>query len=89
MEGVDGALYNVAFAFAASTGSPDAPVTWTKAIRHQDASELKTALENELNSVDKTGTFEPVDSLPLGRKAIDSKLVFKVKRHANGTIQHC
>ena len=87
VEDVDGALENVAFAFAASTGSPDDPVTWAEAMRRPDASEWETALEKELDSLDKTGTFEPVDSLPPGRKAIDSKLVFKIKRHANGTIE--
>ena len=87
MEDVDRALENVAFAFTASTGSPDDPVTWAEAMRHPDTSEWETALEKELGSLDKTGTFEPVDSLPPGRKAIDSKLAFKIKRHANGIIE--
>jgi len=39
VEDVDRALENVAFAFAASTGSPDDPVTWAEAMRCPDASE--------------------------------------------------
>ena len=63
VEDVDGALENVSFAFVAPTRSSDDPVTWTEAMRHSDASEWETALEKELDSLDITRTFEPVDSL--------------------------
>ena len=88
VEVVDRALENIAFPFEASTGSPDDPVPWAEAMRRPYASEQETALEKELDSLDKTGTFELVDSLPPGRKAINSKLVSKIKRHADGMIEH-
>ena len=33
------------------------------------------------------GTFTVIDELPKGRKAVSSKLVFRVKRNADGSIE--
>jgi hypothetical protein len=56
-------------------------------MQRPDASQWKKALNQELDSLESMGTFEVIDSLPPGRKAIDSKLVFKLKRHADGSIE--
>jgi hypothetical protein len=45
----------------------------------------KESITEEYKSLEKHGTFKPC-KLPLGRRAIGSKLVFKVKQDENGEI---
>lgn len=88
-EDVDDAFVEVAFSFAASAHSPAItdPRTLQEALDGPDAQEWSDATEKELNSLLNMGTFKFIDSLPSGRRAIGSKLVFKVKRNADGSIE--
>jgi hypothetical protein len=65
----------------------DVPKTHLDIEGRHDAQNWYEAMESELNSLKKHCTFTRVDSLPPGRKAVSSRWVFKIKRHANGTIQ--
>jgi len=51
-----------------------------------DADLWKKAAEEEINSLYENGTWELV-LLPEGRKAVGSKWMFKIKRHADGSIE--
>lgn len=44
------------------------------------------AMEHELHALEKNQTWE-LTSLPKGKKAIDSKLVYKVKMRVDGTVE--
>lgn len=56
---------------------------------YKEAAEQKgwvTSMEEELNAIKKNQTWEVTD-LPAGSKAIDTKWVYKVKFHPNGTVE--
>ena len=44
-------------------------------------------MEDELTALEKTSTWELV-RLPKGKNIIDSKLVYKVKTHSDGSLEH-
>ncbi|GKD31724.1 retrovirus-related pol polyprotein from transposon TNT 1-94, partial [Tanacetum coccineum] len=46
----------------------------------------KKAMQEEINSIEKNGTWKLVN-LPEGKKAIGLKWIFKTKLHSDGTIQ--
>lgn len=64
----------------------DVPDTYEEAMKCGDWKEWQKAIDGELDALRKNNTWE-VTSLPDGKKAINSKWVFKVKRHPNGCIQ--
>lgn len=67
------------------TSSAD-PLTVSEALQRPDADMWRAAMEAELNSLRKAGTYELVP-LPADRSAIPSKWVFKTKRGADGLIK--
>ncbi|CAI7834779.1 unnamed protein product [Closterium sp. NIES-53] len=75
-----------AFAFFSPVEMPGEPATLKEALESSDAEEWRKAMESELKSIEENGTWELVE-LPEGRKAITSKLLFKIKSDANGNIE--
>ena len=73
------------FAFTASVG-PE-PSSYRQALKRSDVDLWTKAAEEELDAHTRNGTWELAD-LPTGRKAIGSRWVFKVKRNADGSIEH-
>jgi transposase InsO family protein len=71
--------------FAVRQGSYDEPTSLTQALKRDDAGEWIEAVNNEFASLLKMGVYEEC-SLPIGRKAISSKLVLKIKRNEHGAI---
>lgn len=63
------------------------PRTLREAMAGPDASSWQVAVDAELASLTGMGTFEFIDKLPTGRRAISSKLVFKIKRLPDGSIE--
>lgn len=58
------------------------PQSYAEAIASPDRAEWEAAMEEELNSIARLGTFELVHfKLPSRRKAIGTVWVFLVKRH--------
>ena len=65
--------------------SLEPPQTITEALARPDAHYWQAAIDVELQSLEKNKTWK-LTSLPPNRKPISSKWVFKIKTHANGTI---
>ncbi|CAI7838475.1 unnamed protein product [Closterium sp. NIES-53] len=65
---------------------PGEPETLKEALESSDAKEWKKAMESELKSIEKNGTWELVE-LPEARKAITSKWLSKIKFDADGKIE--
>ncbi|KAI3655721.1 hypothetical protein MP638_001418, partial [Amoeboaphelidium occidentale] len=68
-----------------SESLPNEPSTFKEAIHSAHASQWRTAIQEELDSLLENKTWDIVD-LPSGRKPIKSKWVFKLKRDSNGNI---
>ncbi|VVT54861.1 uncharacterized protein SAPINGB_P004299 [Magnusiomyces paraingens] len=62
------------------------PSSFEEAMSSEEAEFWLEACVIEMSSLKRNGTWELVD-LPPGRKAINSKWVFKVKRKADGSIE--
>lgn len=62
------------------------PLTVNEALQRPDADKWRAAMDAELSSLRKAGTYELVP-LPTDRNAIPSKWVFKTKRGADGLIK--
>jgi transposase InsO family protein len=63
----------------------DEPTTYAEAMARPDAHLWLAAIQAEYQSLQRTGTYE-LTKLPGGRQAIGCKWVFKIKRHADGSI---
>jgi hypothetical protein len=63
----------------------DDPVTYSQAMSRSDSDQWEAAMEAELDSIHRTGTWVLTD-LPKGRQAIGSKWEFKIKRKADGSV---
>jgi len=59
------------------------PDSYEEAVNSTDADKWKKAMKIEIDSLNKNNTYELVD-LP-DRKIIDTKWVYKIKKHADGT----
>lgn len=59
------------------------PKSYKEAMKGEDRNEWLQAMEQELSMINEKGTWELVD-LPIGRKAVGSKWVFKLKSEDNG-----
>ena len=82
------AFTEIIFTFAAAADSSSLePKTLREALRSPEAREWTAAIEKELESLVNMGTFEAVDGLPPGRKAIGAKLTFRIKRHTDGSVE--
>ena len=65
--------------------SLEPPQTITEALARPDAHHWQVAIDAELQSLEKNETWK-LTSLPPNRKPISSKWFFKIKTHADGTI---
>lgn len=64
----------------------EAPHTFTQAQRHAYATQWMEAASEEVRALIKNNTWSLVDQPPDGRKALDGRWVFTVKRDAQGNI---
>ena len=69
-------------AMAASLQDDDEPDSYEDACENVH---WKTAMQAEFDSIEKNQTWDLVD-LPKGKRAIGTKWVYKIKRHADGSI---
>ena len=58
-----------------------------EALDSLDAEQWKQAIEKEVQALQDMGAFTVINDLPKGRKAVSSKLVFQIKRNADGSIE--
>ena len=63
----------------------DDPVTYTQAMEHGEQCKWLPAMQSELDSIGRTGTWVLVE-LPIGRAAIGCKWVYKTKYKADGSV---
>jgi len=63
------------------------PTSYAEAMRKEDADKWKEAINNELSLLNENNTWT-ISKLPEGKKAINSKWVFKVKRLDNNEIKY-
>lgn len=61
------------------------PRTYSEAINSRDAGKWLDAIREELDSIEQNQTWTLVD-LPIGKRAIGSKWVFKTKTDVNGIV---
>ena len=61
------------------------PTTYCQRINSEDAEKWKEALDYEYNALLKAGTWT-LKELPPGRKPIDNKWVFRIKKHSDGSL---
>ncbi|KAG5875725.1 hypothetical protein JTB14_007660 [Gonioctena quinquepunctata] len=66
-------------------GVQEEPKTYQEAVTGPDRMDWIDAMNDELESIKNNGTWELVD-LPVNRKAIGCKWVFKLKRNSEGEI---
>lgn len=71
---------------AAASEDTDEPKTFRQALESSEQQQWKQAMLVELNLLKENDTWEICD-LPNGRKAIDCKWVYKVKRNVTGAIE--
>lgn len=62
------------------------PNTLEEALSSPQASEWKQAIHDEMTSLIQRTTWENIDHLPPGRRCIDSKWVFRLKKDCKGNI---
>lgn len=72
--------------FSTNSEVSNDPITVTEAMNQNNAVEWKNAMKDELKSLEENNTWELVN-LPVGKRTIKSKWVFKTKRDVNGDIQ--
>ena len=60
-------------------------VSELKDVPEEQRASMLAALSKEVSDLCRTGAFEFISELPQDRKAIDSKIVFKIKYKADGT----
>ena len=63
------------------------PVTWQQAMEGSDRKLWLEAIESELASLEKNGTYRVVE-LPKGKKALKNKWVFRVKTRTDGSLKY-
>ena len=61
------------------------PTSYQEAIHHSNSEKWREAIQEEMDSLNKNGTWDIVEPPP-GKNVIGSKWVFKEKRDANGEI---
>jgi hypothetical protein len=67
-------------------GLPPEPETGKEALSGSEAPHWRAAMQEEIDNLVAMGTWQAAD-LPVGRKAIPSKWVFKRKLTATGSIE--
>ena len=69
----------------AKTYDDDEPSSYTEAMSTPDAAQWRAAIDSELDSLKRTGTWT-LTPLAAGRQAIGSRWVLRIKRKADGTV---
>jgi hypothetical protein len=72
--------------FASKEEQTQDPQTFEQAMKSAEASEWKTAIEEELKTIEENQTWKLVD-LPRDRKTVGSKWVFKTKLGEDGNVE--
>ena len=72
------------FAHVASTNSSD-PLTLSQATKRPDWDKWEEAIQSELKPLEAFDTFDVV-TLPLGKKSVGCKYVFKIKYKPDGIV---
>ena len=78
--------YYKALLAAESTHLHNEPVDVNDMKKKPDWPKWKAAMQEELDSLERHGTYEHVKDLPPGRKAIGHKWVFKLKLNPDNSI---
>ncbi len=73
------------YASIAASNIEDEPQSIEEAMDGQDSVHWKNAIDSEMDSLVKNGTWELTD-LPVGKSTVGSKWVFKKKRGADGIV---
>lgn len=68
------------------TPSIDEPLSYSQAIQSPNNADWVKAMKSEIASLEMNKTWVLVE-LPVGKKAISSRWLYKIKRHADGTIE--
>lgn len=71
---------------ATAVAAVEEPATHQEAMRSPHAQQWREAMDAEMESLHANGTWE-LEQLPPGSKALPCKWVFKVKQHADGSIE--
>jgi hypothetical protein len=69
----------------ASTDGINVPASYKQALRNTERDHWQAAIDTEYRSLQERQTWSLVVR-PAGRKIVDNKWVFKIKRNSNGTI---
>ncbi|GKV48080.1 hypothetical protein SLEP1_g54916 [Rubroshorea leprosula] len=68
---------------SAAISSVDEPSSFSQAVKDE---KWREAMQKEITALEQNGTWT-IETLPLGKRAIDSKWVYKIKYKADGTIE--
>jgi hypothetical protein len=71
---------------AAATSQPPTPTTYREAVGSNEAAKWREAMESEIDSHRKLGTFEMV-VLPSNRKPIGCRWVYRIKVLPDGSLR--
>jgi hypothetical protein len=66
---------------------PSTPKTIAEALSCAEKENWKKAIDSEMKSLIKNGTWKEVQSLPNGRTALPCKWIFKIKLNSQGGIE--
>ena len=66
---------------------PNTPHTIEEALASPEKESWRVAIESEMKSLIKNGTWKEIDRLPNGRKALPCKWIFKIKLNSTGGIE--
>lgn len=72
------------FSFLTNYGS-SVPLTYKDAVNSADSEKWETAMKSEMTSLQKHGTWS-LQKLPPGRKAVENKWVFTLKKDRDGKV---
>ena len=73
------------WSFLASITAGSEPVSYNEAMRDE---RWREAMRKEIQALEENGTWT-VEDLPVGKKAIGSKWVYKIKYNSDGSIERC
>lgn len=66
----------------------DEPTCYAEVMKREDAEKWKEVVDTELRLLNQNNTWTVVDKLPEGKKMINSKWVFKIKKTENNKIKY-
>ena len=80
-------IFNTPWAFTATKAKDFfTPTTYKEAVQSAQRAEWDAAMQSEWDSLLFNNTFDILDGLPKGRKAIGSKWVYRVKSNSDGSV---